>query len=146
MRKGQTVVLREIFTFAFGLALMVTISTIFADIIAPQVSKMSVDAQLRSVFTHINALITETDSLLEDTTTSASISNQLPSMLGRTQFRAYTNANELCVKTFGQYVLKLCGELRLNTSITGNYLSGTDILLNGFKNSSGRFIDFRNKQ
>ena len=139
------VVLREVFAFAIGLAVMISISSLFANDIAPDISRMSVSVQLSSVFSHVNALLAEAESLINEEDNNLTVIADMPSMIGPMQFRVYTSANQLCVKTFGQFILLRCGELRLNSSVNGNYLSGSQLQINCFNNETGRFISFRNK-
>lgn len=146
MRKGQMVVLRELFAFSLGLAVMITTSSMFATIISPEISRMSVETQLSSALAHINSVITQTESLLiNGFNTSLTVYAELPGMLGTTQFRAFTENGMICAKTFGQFVFKKCAENRLESNISGNYLSGSELKIDGFKNSTGTYISFSNK-
>lgn len=146
MRKAQIVVLREIFTFALGLAVMITIAGFFAVTIAPEISEMSVQSQLESLTTHVSSLIGQTESvLINGFNTSLTFFAELPSFLGTSEYRVYIDNNSLCARTTSQFVLRNCLKIISNSTLSGNYLSGSELEINAFKNDSGSFISFKNK-
>ena len=56
MRRAQTIVLRELFSFAMGVMVMLGIVSIFNSAITPELQEYSLNEQTYSLLYHVNSL------------------------------------------------------------------------------------------
>ncbi|HLE05811.1 MAG TPA: hypothetical protein VI790_00505, partial [Candidatus Nanoarchaeia archaeon] len=129
-KRGQEVVLRELFSFALGVIIMFLIIVMFNLILAPQIKEFSVNEQAYSMIYHFNSIFENAhESITNLNTDSLALSYELPSDVGGQSYRVFVDAGELCVRTRGDVAILRCTPLNTHATVAGSYLSGTDLSL-----------------
>ncbi|MFA5406846.1 MAG: hypothetical protein WC307_05835 [Candidatus Nanoarchaeia archaeon] len=144
-RRGQVVVLRELFAFVMGTLIMITVVIMFNSIMLPELEDYSVNEQTYSVLFHVHSLLEKVNTLThESSNTIVSLQQEMPDSINDNTYRIYTEANQLCIRTKGGQVFSHCVNMSVAASINGNFLSGTDIIINSSLVDSSVLIDFDN--
>lgn len=145
-RKGQVVVLRELFSFAMGVVVLLGIITIFNTNITPELEEYSVNEQAYSMLFHVYSLMENSMQLARSSINSTVVMlDELPLQLSNQPYRIYpSNDNQLCIRTRGDVILNPCINMTLPATINGNYLSGTFIQINATLKGSELYLNFSN--
>ena len=145
-RKSMMVVLREVFAFTFGVLVLVTVTSMFNTTMIPEIKKFSYNEQLQGIISQINSMIVRVDYQMRSGVNSTfTIIGGMPSRIDRNSYRVFVDGNRLCARSTGDVVMTRCLNYSTNSVLTGNYLSGTEILIVGDNNPSiGAVITFEN--
>ncbi|MBD3312677.1 hypothetical protein GF352_04465 [archaeon] len=124
--------MRELFAFAFGVIIMIAVVTIFSSSVSPELEEYSVNEQSYSLLFHIHSLFQRTVKLARETTnTSVVVYGKMPAQLADNDYRLYIEDSQLCLITRGDTVIDNCINITLAGNYSGNFLSGTDLIING---------------
>jgi len=144
-RRGQIVVLRELFTFVMGIIIMLSVLYIFNSVILPEISEYSVNEQAYAVLFHVNSLLTRVETMTRSVNGAlVSLHQDMPETINNNNYRVYNNSNQLCIRTSGDRVLSHCVNMSVDASVSGNYLSGTELMINSSFDNGQVLIDFDN--
>ena len=144
-RKGQVVVLRELFSFAIGVVVMLSVVTIFNTSVSPQLKEYSVNEQSYSMLYHFHSLFEKSLTLARtDDGAAISIQETLPNEIAEQSYRIYVSNSELCIRTKGDVSIIRCINTTVPAVISGNFLSGSELMLNSSVTESGMSISFGN--
>lgn len=124
--------MRELFAFAFGVIIMIAVVTIFSSSVSPELEKYSVNEQSYSLLFHIHSLFQRTVNLARETTnTSVVVYGRMPAQLADNDYRLFIEDSQLCLVTRGDTIINNCINITLAGNYSGNFLSGTDLIING---------------
>ncbi len=143
--RGQAVVIRELFAFAIGVAVMIAIVSLFNNTILPKIRDFSINEEAYLALFHVHSLIERTSTILRDGgSDEVIIKVQMPDKISDQHYRIFVDGDDLCLKTSGKVILKRCINLVLDTSVSGNFLSGTEMKLDVTKDSAtfDNVVDF----
>lgn len=145
-RKGLTVVLREVFAFAFGIFILISVTSMFNGVIVPSIKKFSYNEQLLGLIEQVNSMVIRVDDIIRDgVNTTFMIKGELPSKVGVSSYRVYVEGNLLCARTSSDYIVTRCINYTTSSVLSGNYLGGTEMKITGVNNpDTGSVITFEN--
>ena len=137
--KAQYVVLKEILSFLIGVSMVISLSIILSSYLTPEIQKyaLSKDAENLLLYIDLNLLDCYSSSLNVDGV-NVSYRLSLPDKIIESLYRIRVIGREICFVP-DKFAMEKCVNTSLpsHVSLSGNYFSGTDMLISFSK--SGNF-------
>lgn len=144
--KGQIFVIREVLSFAIGIALSISIFFIFSSIVKPTFMDYAVGEYLIDVTTTVNSGIQQSFSILSEMGESGNSTSEIsmPPKISGFSYMVYFSGNEVCSKTT-EKPEKYCIESSVNepgVNLTGIFHSNQKkIRINSWKDKNNIVIN-----
>ncbi len=143
--KAQTYIFMEILAFMIGTVILLFVSSLFTQTISPRVSSFAASAEVEALATHVYSIIIKEYTLLEQAGSGSMIiiKADMPSMISEQPYIINAYSNQLCV-TSSELITQSCRNLTFNAFFSGTYFGSADLIIKGYYNSSGTYIEISN--
>lgn len=143
-RKSQIFAVREIFQFAIGVVLLISIISLFNTTVTPIVENYALEKEVNNINSHIYYIIQSIiDSGNELITGDISTVFEMPNSLGDYAYRVYFNNSKICTLIEDKGITD-CFETNNSVTMTGVFLSGGDLQVDFNKDLSSTTLILSN--
>jgi len=142
MSKGQVQVFTEFLSFAIGLVLVISVTYVFSEKVAPVIIKAAMDNHMANIIKQIQASASQLRYFAKEFyDKTISLKLDLPNKIVLYNYKVTTNSSNMCVSMIDSN-FSLCRTNQFN--ISGFYVSGTRLVLTLVKNGTESLISISN--
>lgn len=146
-KKGQNIILKEVFVFVIGIILAASIGAIFSDLISPEIRDFTIDKKMDQFLNHVDFVTTrvyiETVEIGDEINITYRLS--LPDELSGSKYTMTVEGRDICIRIAATGDKK-CRQSSLPEGVkfSGDAFSGVSVQINAYKSDSETSITLSN--
>ncbi len=145
-RKSQVQAVHEVFAFAIGLSMMISITYLFTEIVYPPMAKSTTDLNMENINAHIDTILAMAEStIFELDSAKLSFVVGMPEKIQDYLYYVKIENKQICSRTSNIEADAVCQTYSTNSLVSGSYTSGGRMEVKVLKTDSGTTITIGNE-